>query len=294
MEISCVIGGADRLGEGVIWDPKNDILWWVDIKNGVIHKFNPKSCEQTQCDFGEPVGAVAPSLDGRLIVAAQSGFWAFCPESGARSHIVNPEQNMPANRFNDGALDRNGRFWAGTMRSDSKKEAVGSLYRLASDMSIMSWRQNFYTINGLAFSPKGDFMYFSDSGKSVQKIWRAEYNTDTGIPGKVELFFDALTIDGKPDGATVDQDGFYWFAGVYGGKIYRLSPSGKVDFVLKVPVNMPSKVAFGGRNLDILYFTSIYSDRHLESSSDKKNAGGLFAVHGLGVSGVPESLFSLE
>ena len=66
----------------------------------------------------------------------------------------------------------------------------------------------------------------------------------------------------------------------------RITPQGKVDRIIEMPVERPTKPMFGGRNLDILYVTSI--------GSDEKDAqdGNLFAVTGLGVTGVEQARFA--
>lgn len=47
---------------------------------------------------------------------------------------------------------------------------------------------------------------------------------------------------------------------------------------------------FGGKNLDIMYVTSM--GRPMKGVPQKEaSAGGLFAVHGLGVKGLPEPRF---
>ena len=63
--------------------------------------------------------------------------------------------------------------------------------------------------------------------------------------------------NGRPDGGTVDADGCYWMAGVSGWQVYRITPAGKVDMVIDMPVEKPTKPMFGGPGLDTLYVTSL-------------------------------------
>ena len=109
-------------------------------------------------------------------------------------------------------------------------------------------------------------------------------------PGEPELFFDTRAVPGRPDGGTVDADGCYWQAGIEGWQLYRITPEGKVDMTIDVPIEKPSKPMFGGRNLDTLYVTSLGIG--LSGDRPQPEAGSLFAVTGLGITGVPETRFA--
>ncbi|MEM8852982.1 MAG: SMP-30/gluconolactonase/LRE family protein, partial [Pseudomonadota bacterium] len=98
--------------------------------------------------------------------------------------------------------------------------------------------------------------------------------------------FDTRTVAGRPDGATVDADGCYWLAGVGGWEVSRITPDGQVDMTIKVPVERPSKPMFGGPRLDTLFLTSIANG--ISPDSDQPLAGGLFAITGLPVGGLPQ------
>ena len=104
------------------------------------------------------------------------------------------------------------------------------------------------------------------------------------------MFFHSGEVAGRPDGAPIDVDGCYWFAGVGGWQIVRVTPAGMVDRIIEMPVEKPSKVMFGGAGLDTLYVTSI-----AEGVSDKAvqpEAGSLFAITGTGTQGLPQARFA--
>ncbi len=290
VSIECVAPTRSELGEGAVWDNEDQRLWWVDITGGLIHRFDPESGQNETFDFGEPVGCLARRRAGGLVVAAKSGFWTFDPESGAREPVSDPEEHLPDNRFNDGTTDMQGRFWAGTMKDGGEPERLGCFYRLDPDMTVTAWRDGIYTTNGLAFSPDGRTMYFSDSNPAVRMIWAADYDTDTGEPGEPRVFFDTRQVAGRPDGGTVDAEGCYWQAGVSGWQLYRIAPDGTLDRTIDVPVEKPTKPMFGGPRLDTLYFTSLKAG--LDPNRPQPEAGSLFAVTGLGVSGVPQVRFA--
>ena len=290
-EISTIVPGAERLGEGAVWDVVDQKLWWVDITGGLINCYSPDTGVNENFAFGEPVGCIARRDGGGLVVAAKSGFWFFDPETGQKTPILDPETDLPENRFNDGTVDPAGRFWAGTMKEGGEHEQRGWFYLLDTDLSVSRMDKVFYTTNGLSFSPDGNTMYFSDSNRAVRKIWSCSYDGITGTTGTPEIFFDTKQVSGRPDGGTVDAEGCYWMAGVGGWQIYRLSPEGELMLTVNVPVEKPTKPMFGGKNLDILYLTSIGFGLTPGTEDSQPEAGGLFALTGLGVTGLSQPRF---
>jgi sugar lactone lactonase YvrE len=288
-KITCVADTGSLIGEGAIWDSLDACLWWVDIPAGLIHRFEPATGENATLEFGEPVGCLAVRETGGLVVAAASGFWFFDPETGAREHIHNPEPDRPESRFNDGAVDGQGRLWAGTM-ANVPTEPVGAVYCLSPDLTVRKWRDGMHTPNGMAFSPDCDIFYLSDSFPDVRRVWRARYDARTGTPQDFTPFFETEGLPGRPDGATVDADGCYWLAGVSGWQIYRISPDGRLIGTIDVPVEKPSRPAFGGPGMTTLYVSSI--SEGITPGTDQPQAGGLFAIEGLGVTGLPHPRFA--
>ncbi|WP_420327757.1 SMP-30/gluconolactonase/LRE family protein [Mameliella sp.] len=289
IEITCVAPVGAGVGEGAVWDDRAQCLWWVDIPGGVIYRYDPATGKNHAIDWGEPVGCLAVREQGGLVLATKSGFWFFDPETGAREAIHDPEAHLPNNRFNDGATDAQGRFWAGTMKDGGDPEALGTFYRLDPDGTVTAWRDGIFTTNGLAFSPDGRRMYFSDSNPGVRTIWACDYDTATGTPGDPEVFFDTRSVPGRPDGGTVDAEGCYWQAGVSGWQLYRLSPEGDLLTTIDMPVEKPTKPMFGGADLATLFVTSIGAG--LADDPAQPLAGGLFAITGVGVTGLPQPRF---
>lgn len=291
MSVECVASTRSKVGEGAVWDDRAQVLWWVDIPAGLIHCYDPATGINETIDYREPVGCLAVREAGGLVLATKSGFWFFDPVTGARDAIADPEVHLPDNRFNDGATDAQGRFWAGTMKDGGTPERLGRFYRLDPDLTVTPWKDGIYTTNGMAFSPDGSRMYFSDSNKVVRTIWVADYDGLTGTPGTPEVFFDTHSVPGRPDGGTVDADGCYWQAGIDGWALYRLSPEGEVLMTVDMPIEKPSKPMFGGADLDILFVTSLGVGLTPGSEDRQPEAGSLFAVTGLGVRGVPQTRF---
>jgi len=291
VEIECVVDARAKTGEGAFWDVESQRLYWVDIPEGLVFIYDPVNGDNQQFQLDEPVGCLAPSVKGDLILATKSGFWRFDPGTGEKTALHDPEAHLPENRFNDGATDPKGRLWAGTMKDGGSTTADGAFYRLDPDLTSERWMGDIFTTNGLAFSPDGKTMYSADSNRAVQTIWAADYDLDTGQPSGRRVFFDSREVEGRPDGGTVDADGCYWMAGVGGWQLVRLTPSGKIDRIIDLPIERPSKPMFGGSKLDTLYVTSIGTGLTHGTEDKQPQAGGLFALQGLGIGGIPQTRF---
>ncbi len=291
-EIHCVLDAKAKTGEGAVWDVAEQALYWVDIPEGQLYRFDPVTGENRAWPMGEPIGCLALREAGGAVVALKSGIYLFDFESGAKTPLCSPEADRPDNRFNDGATDTRGRFWAGTMKLSGPREPTGAFYRIEPDGRWTRWVDGIYTTNGQTFSPDGRTFYCSETHADVQTIWAADYDPDSGEAGERRVFFDAHAVAGRPDGGTVDADGCYWMAGVGGWQLVRITPRGEIDRIVDMPVERPTKPMFGGRDLDTLFVTTISTGLTPGSEARQPQAGGLFAITGLGVTGIPQTRFA--
>jgi sugar lactone lactonase YvrE len=279
----CVVDARASVGEGAIWSSKQQRLLWLDIPAGQINRYDPASHQNEAWTVGRPIGCLAETEDNGIIGALTDGFHKLYLGTNVEQFIAGPKPTLWGHRFNDGSVDMVGRFYAGTMplSGASERDASGTLYRLDSTGShqVMS---GFHVINGLAFGPDGKIAYVSDSFAKVRLIWAYDYDQDAALWSNRRVFFNTRSVAGRPDGGTVDADGCYWMAGVGGWQIYRIQPNGKVDLTLDVPVEKPTRIAFGGADLKTLFFTSI----HVEDEPAQPQSGGVFATHISGVQGV--------
>ena len=289
VEITCVADLTCGVGEGVFWDQATQALWFVDIPAGRLYRLASGTLDHW--DFGEPLGCLALDRSGNPVLALTHDIVRVDLASGARTLLARPEPDR-ANRFNDGAVDRQGRFWAGTMKLGPPPARTGAFYRLDADHMVTRFWDGTFTTNGMAFSPDGRTMYLSDSNPEVRTIWACDYDTDSGMPTNKRVFFDTRQVAGRPDGATVDADGCYWMAGVGGWQLVRITPAGIVDRIIDMPCEKPSRPWFGGPRLDILYVTSIGAGLTPGTEQRQPQAGGLFAIHGLGITGLAQPRFA--
>jgi sugar lactone lactonase YvrE len=170
-------------------------------------------------------------------------------------------------------------------------EPVGALYSLSTDCAITKLDSGIVCSNGPCWSPDGKTLYFTDSMRG--HIFAYDYNTDDGTVGPRRVFADmrALGLQSAPDGCTVDSEGYLWSAQCLAGKIARIAPDGTLDRLIQMPVKYVTSVMFGGEKLDTLYVTSLNFTLN-DTPPQEPNAGALFAITGLEITGIPEPRFA--
>jgi len=293
MQAELILDARNATGECPVWNAQEQALYWVDIPARCLHRWSPQDGKTSRWEAPQMLACIASYGDGSWLAGMEDGLYRIHPQADgtlASALLTNVTHPRPTMRFNDGRCDRQGRFWAGTMFMDmGEASVVGSLYRYegGQTLPLKAHVTDMIVPNGLGFSPDGTVMYLSDSHPSVQKIWAFDYDIDTGTPHNRRLFVDMNKHPGRPDGAAVDADGCYWICGNDEGLIHRFTPEGELDRSLAVPVKKPSMCAFGGRDLETLFVTSIRPGGDL---SDQPLAGGVFALQP-GVSGLEEPLF---
>ena len=291
VRVDCVLDAKARIGEAPLWCVREQVLWWADIDSCALHRFDPGTGLDRSWTLPSRLGCFALRAGGGMVVALENGFHFHDPAAGALEPIIDPEPDKPGNRFNDGTTDPAGRFIAGTMPL-GPRAPVAALYRLWPDRRCEMLFDQLTVTNGCAFSPDGRTFYFSDSEASVRTIWACDYDLDNGAIGNRRVFVDTHGLAGRPDGGAVDADGCYWMAGVTGWQLVRFTPAGKVDQIIEMPAEKPSKIAFGGKDLDVLYVTTIGSNPTPGTEARQPQAGGVFALRVPGVRGLPAADFA--
>ncbi len=166
---------------------------------------------------------------------------------------------------------------------------LGKLYRLNHDLSIDQLESGMHVSNTLCFSPRGDVLYFSDTLN--RQIWAYDYDNDTGQTHNRRVLIDTAILKSGTDGASVDSDGCLWVAMVEVGRIARITPDGRLDRLIELPLEYPSCTAFGGSKLDVLYVTSIRDTGSGRLVGKLPTSGKVLMLHHLGVTGLPEPRF---
>ncbi len=295
--IDVVLPQPAQLGEDPLWSVAEQVLYWVDIDGCVVHRYNPSTgIDEQRATPGRP-GSLALTRDpGKLVLASEHEIVWFDWASGATQPFVTLESPGASIRMNDGRTDPAGRFIVGTMfEASNAGKFVGSLHRIEADGTATALRRAVGTANGLAFDTDRDIMYWADT--PTQQVLAWDYDASTGDRSNERVFFDYEAVEGKPDGACVDADGYYWSASVRGWAVIRVAPDGSVERRIELPVELPTMPCFGGPNLDTLFITSINAGNDDTSSVARRRgvaAGSLLAIDmsGEGIQGCTDALFA--
>lgn len=284
-EALCVADCGAVLGEGPIWVAAEGELYWLDIKGLKIFR---RDANGALSEWPTPfrVGSIVPRQGRGFVAGTERGF-CFLEPGGDFDLFAQPEPERTTNRFNDGKVDRHGRFWAGTM-DDTERAAAGALYRMGPDLAPVRVDDGYRVTNGPAFSRDGRLMYHTDS--ALRTIWAFALDDEGGATGK-RVFAQFKGAEGYPDGMTVDSEDCLWVAFWDGWCVRRLSPAGQVIAEFPMPVERPTSVAFGGPALDQLFVTSARIGLNAEALIGQPQAGGLFMLKP-GVAGIAELPFA--
>ncbi|WP_422026545.1 SMP-30/gluconolactonase/LRE family protein [Roseovarius sp.] len=289
--VHCLWQGPARLGESPLWDTRRNRLFWIDCLGQTLWSANADGGDPRSWNLPDVIGSIGLCEDGRLVVGFARGFALVTPGQGGAEveWIGDPDPDNSGTRLNDGKVDRQGRFWCGTMNIDFTATNA-ALFRLDPNGTWARIDDGFTVSNGIAFSPDGARMYFSDS--RVDRSYQYDLDRATGQLSNRRAFLDTTAYEGRVDGATVDADGCYWAALFSGGAVARFDPDGTLMQKIDLPVSCPTMCSFGGPDLDILYVTSATFTLEEDELAQQPLAGALFAIEGLGARGLEEPRFA--
>lgn len=280
----------DELGEGPVWDVQAQALFWVDIVDRRVFRLDPATGEVRRWRTPSMVSMAVPTVRGDLLVALENGAHRLDYATSATRLHAAPDA-APANRSNDAKVDNEGRLLLGTMFNTTgpNREPLtmpgptGALFRIDPNGGSERLLSAVGIPNALAFSPDGRRVTFADTRRDV--IWSFAYTPEGRLEDRRLLLQGG---PGHPDGAAMDVEGCLWNARWGAGVVIRITPDGRIDRTLKLPVAQPSCCAFGGADMKTLYVTS--ARQQLQGLEPDALDGALFAVP-LDVAGVATARF---
>lgn len=287
-DISVAADSGDVLGESPSWLARERCLYWIDLRAPALRRLDPASGAVESWAMPDLIGAVVGRRGGGVVVAVRHGLYGFDPETAELTPLASVESGPPENRLNDAKCDPAGRIFCGSMW-DFGLRTTGGLYSVDAAGAVTQLRAGVTVANAIAFAPDGRTLYFTDT--RLGAIEQADYDPATGEVGPWRLFAAADVAPGRPDGATVDADGYLWNARYQGGCLARFAPDGRLDRLVELPVSQPTSCAFGGPDLRTLYVTTARQKLSAEALAAEPLAGALLALD-VGVAGLVEPLFA--
>lgn len=292
-ELQCLWRVEATLGEGPVWSTTEQCLWFVDIKQQLIHRFDPASGETRSWSAPAQPGFIVPiaargNAPRSFIVGLKTGLHRFYPDTERFELLLRVEDPALNNRLNDACVDTHGRLWFGSMHDD-EQTLTGALYSF--DHHGLRRHDSGYCItNGPAFSPDGNTLYHTDT------LQRAIYAFDVSADGLLHdkrVFARIAPELGYPDGLVTDMNGEL-LTGLFGGwGLLRLSVAGQVLEHVKLPCANVTKACFGGADLRTLYITTARKGLSAEQLAEQPLAGSVFSVRAT-TPGLPQQEVQLE
>ena len=272
---------ANTCGEGPLWNPIDKKLYWVDIPNGQVYRYDHSNSKH-ELYFQAPtgIGGFTIQPDGSLLCFLYNAGLAVL-ENGHFRYLIDEMKEEQGRKFNDVIADPMGRVFAGTIENSSGK---GRLYRLDLDGTFKPILDGIGISNGMGFTADKKKMYYTDSNEYRIDIF--DYDIETGDLSNRKTFVNTPE-GGLPDGMTVDSKGNIWSARFGGYGVYKYSAAGILESKIDIPMRNTTSVIFGGVNYNEMYITSAGGE---DKALNGEYAGALYRVDisDSDIIGVPE------
>jgi sugar lactone lactonase YvrE len=289
-KIELALDVKNHLGETPVWSQAEQALYWVNCEEPAeLLRWAPGSAEVRRWPMPARIGGFVLKQGGGALVVLADGLYDMDFGTG-RLGLRVPSPFDGGISLHECICDPSGRFWVGSINDavnpDNLHPGGGKLFRLDGD-ELVPVIEDISCSNGLAFSPDGRTLYHTDA--PTGRCYKWDCDPATGEIGNQRLLLELAPGEGFVDGATVDAEGGYWATIVYSGYLRRYLPDGSYDLEVKLPFVNPTKVVFGGSDLDTLYITSMAQGApgEVEPGLD----GGLYAFKP-GVKGRPDIMFA--
>ena len=262
------------LGEGILWVPTHNSIYFVDIKKKNILILNIENNKKKVIRINKEIGFIVHIRKNIFLLGLQSELRILNLKNKKIIKSIKIEEDKPLNRINDGKTDLQGRLWFGTMDNPERKIKNGSLYCLDKKLKLHKVDTKYYITNGPVFISNNTFLH-TDSGRKI--IFKIKINNNYKIIKKT-VFAKFSKNDGSPDGMTIDNKKNIWICHFGGACISVYNLKGKIIFKLKFPAKNITNCAFGGKNMNDLYATSALKGMKMSEIKKFNLSGSLFHV----------------
>ena len=264
-----------ELGEGPLWHPIREQLFWFDIIGKRLLTRNGDAAQHWQ--FAEHVSAAGWIDRDRMLIASDSALFRFDLTTGARENLCALEADNPVTRSNDGRADPFGGFWIGTM-GKAAEPGAGAIYRYFKG-ELRCLFKPVSISNAICFTPDGGHAHFTDT--VTGQVMRVALDGQGWPAADPEVWLDLRTEGLHPDGAVVDATGTLWLAEWGVGRVAAYAPDGRLLRSVKVPAPHSTCPAFGGPDLTTLFCTSALQGLDASARAAHPLSGQTFAVSGI-------------
>jgi gluconolactonase len=250
--------------EGPLWHP-DGFYYFVDVRASMMYRITPGRPHEVVREKTGGGNGTTFDLQGRLILCEGDNRRVTRRAADDRFEVlVDRFEGKRLNRPNDVVCRSDGSIYftdPGLRVPLAEREVEhAGVYWIAPDGAV-SLVADFEYPNGLAFSPDERLLYVANT-RWAQYIHVLELDAD-GRMARRRIFADMSSdeTDGVPDGMKVDVEGRVYCTGPGGTWVF--APDGTRLGVIRTP-EVPANLAFGGPDLQTLFFTartSVYTLR---------------------------------
>ena len=262
------------LGEGALWVPSQNSIYFVDIKKRNIFVLNVKSKIKKIIKINKEIGFLSHVKKNLFVLGLKSELRFVNLKTKKILKSIKIEENIPLNRINDGKTDLQGRLWFGTMDSLERTIKNGSLYCLDKNLILHKVDTNYYITNGPAFINKDTFLH-TDSRRKI--IFKIKINKNFKIIKKTK-FIKFSKNEGSPDGMTIDIKKNVWICHYGGSCITVYNLQGKRIHKIDFPTKNITNCTFGGPYNNEIFATSALKGIKKKDIKKYKFSGSLFKI----------------
>ena len=277
------------LGEGTLWVPTLNSIFFVDIKEKKIFILNTKTKKRKVFKVNKEIGFISHIKENVFILGLKSELRIINLINKKVLYSIKIESNKKYNRLNDGKTDPMGRLWFGTMDNLERKKSSGSLYCLNNKLKLHKVDSKYFITNGPAFLNKSNF-YHTDTRKKI--IYKIRINNKLKILKK-SVFLKFRKVDGFPDGMTTDTKNNLWVCHYAGGCISVYNLKGKKIHKINLPAKNITNCTFGGSKYNQLYVSTARKDLKIKDINKYPLSGSLFKIR-MNIKGKATQSFKLS
>lgn len=293
-----------ELPKGLFWVPKTSSLYFIDIYQSNVHRFETTTKTLHTAKVGDkPLAFIIPieDNDDQFIISYGTELviikWDGCSDQVKFLKTITNVEQRPQNRINNGKVSPNGILYTGTtggsLPSGEAEQEVAALYSFTAANGLKKILPKVSISNGMAWNKELTKFFYIDTPKNTVDVFDYDKTNGTISNGKVLYDFKATKTEGAPDGMTIDSEGNLWVTCWDGYQIIKISPGGKLLGRVKFPAARVTWATFAGPNLDELYVTTAFFGLSSEERNKYQQSGMLFKLTNVGTTGPQDVPFHI-
>ncbi|XP_065221321.1 regucalcin-like [Planococcus citri] len=301
--------GPVELPKAPHWDPHRGTgtLFFVDVYNSVVHRYEPKKKRHTFAKVGErELAFIIPIVNttNKFIISYGSNLavitWNGTNETTPVTpiEVANIDPGNYVYRANEGKVSPSGSLFVGThspFENGNFSLNKAGLYACSKTLKCKKVLSDVSVSNGMQWSADAKKFYYIDSLAYTVESFSYDKETDA-LSNRALIFnFTEARVPGVPDGMTIDNEGMIWVTAFNGHQVLRINPETR-EVLEKIELDalQITSAAFVGSELGDFYITSGAYKLTEQQKKDYPHSGYIFRMSNFRVTGRAGVPFDLD